>query len=98
MLSLAAMRVWRLSRVTMLIQYLYRDEVALGRFQTGLVFADNVRKPSLQGFKLPFAEMRRDAFSGQCSGARSAADGPGVSPTGSRCFTGTSGKRSGATG
>ncbi len=75
MLSLAAMRVWRLSRVTMLIQYLYRDEVALGRFQTGLVFADNVWKPSLQGFKLPFAEMRRDAFSrtvlwGQIRGGR----------------------------
>ena len=43
MLSLAAMRAWRLARVTMLIQYLYRDEVALGRFQTGLVFANNRR-------------------------------------------------------
>ncbi len=75
MLSLAAMRVWRLSRVTMLIQYLYRDEVALGRFQTGLVFVDNRWKPSLQGFRLPFAEMRRDASSrtvvwGQIRGGR----------------------------
>jgi len=60
LLSLAAMRVWRLPRVTMLIQYLYRDEVALGRFQTGLVYADDRPKPSLQGFKLPFAQMRRD--------------------------------------
>ena len=59
MLSLAAMRAWRLPRVTMLIQYLYRDEVVLSRFQTGLVFADDRWKPSLQGFKLPFAQMGR---------------------------------------
>ena len=48
--------------MTMLIQYLYRDEVALSRFQTGLVFADNHPKPSLQGFGLPFAEMSRNGF------------------------------------
>jgi hypothetical protein len=59
LLGLAAMRAWRLPRVTMLVQYLYRDEIPLSRFQTGLVFADNRPKPSLQGFKLPFAEMRR---------------------------------------
>ena len=35
------MRAWRLPRVTMLIQYLYRDEPQLSRFQTGLVFADD---------------------------------------------------------
>jgi hypothetical protein len=59
LLNLAAMRAWRLPRVTMLIQYLYRDEVALGRFQSGLVLADDRPKPSLQGFKLPFAQMQR---------------------------------------
>jgi hypothetical protein len=59
MLSLAALRAWRLSRVTMLIQYLYRDEVALSRFQTGLVFADDRPKPSMQAFRLPFAQMAR---------------------------------------
>ncbi len=59
LLSLAEMRAWRLARVTMLIQYLYRDEVSLSRFQTGLVYADNRLKPSSQAFKLPFAEMRR---------------------------------------
>ena len=52
-------RAWRLPRVTMLIQYLYRDEVELHRFQTGLVFADGRWKPSLQGFRLPFAQMDR---------------------------------------
>src|SRR5262249_54977717 len=59
MINLAAMRVWRLPRITMLIQYLYRDEVQLGRFQTGLVFANSRPKPALQAFKLPFAEMSR---------------------------------------
>jgi hypothetical protein len=62
MLSLAAMRAWRLARVTMLIQYLYRDEPQLSRFQTGLVYADGRLKPSLQAFRLPFAEMRRVGF------------------------------------
>jgi len=62
MLSLAAMRAWRLPRVTMLIQYLYRDEPQLSRFQTGLVYIDDRPKPSLQGFVLPFAEMRRRGF------------------------------------
>jgi len=74
LLSLAAMRAWRLSRVTMLIQYLYRDEVALSRFQSGLIFANNKPKPSLRGFKLPFAEMRRSGLRttvwGQIRGGR----------------------------
>ena len=46
--------------MTMLIQYLYRDEVKLSRFQSGLVFADDRWKPSLQGFRLPFAQMARN--------------------------------------
>ena len=59
MLSLAAMRAWRLPRVTMFFQFLYRDELKLSRFQSGLVFADDRWKPSLQAFKLPFAQMGR---------------------------------------
>jgi hypothetical protein len=74
MLSLAAMRAWRLPRVTMLIQYLYRDEVALSRFQTGLVWADDRPKPSLQAFRLPFAQMGRRGYQavvwGQIRGGR----------------------------
>jgi hypothetical protein len=46
----------------------------LSRFQTGLVFADDRPKPSLQGFRLPFAEMSRDGFRtvlwGQIRGGR----------------------------
>jgi hypothetical protein len=74
MLSLAAMRAWRLVRVTMLIQYLYRDEPQLSRFQSGLVFVDDRPKPSLQAFKLPFAQMARRGFHavvwGQIRGGR----------------------------
>jgi hypothetical protein len=62
LLSLAAMRAWRLPRVTMLIQYLYQDEPQLSRFQTGLTYVDGRLKPSLQAFELPFAEMRRVGF------------------------------------
>jgi hypothetical protein len=74
LLNLAAMRVWRLPRVTMLIQYLYQDEPQLSRFQTGLVYVDGQPKPSLQGFKLPFAQMNRQGFDvqvwGQIRGGR----------------------------
>jgi hypothetical protein len=59
LLSRAAMRAWRLPRVTMLIQYLYRDEPVVSRFQSGLVFADDRAKPSLQAFRLPLAQMAR---------------------------------------
>ena len=59
LLTLAALRAWRLPRVTILIQYLYRDESVVSRFQTGLVYANDHPKPSLQGFRLPFAQMRR---------------------------------------
>jgi len=60
LLSLAAMRAWRLPRVTMLIQYLYRDEAQLSRFQSGLVFVDDRPKPALAAFKLPFAQRGRE--------------------------------------
>ena len=65
MVSLAAMRAWRLPRVTMLFQYLYRDEIAVSRFQTGLIFANNRPKPSLQAYKLPFAQMRERGSEGR---------------------------------
>jgi hypothetical protein len=74
MLGLAAMRAWRLPRVTMLIQYLYRDEPELSRFQSGLVFVDDRPKPALAAFKLPFAQMGRDGMHavvwGQIRGGR----------------------------
>ena len=73
-LSFAALRAWRLPRVTMLMQYLYRDEPILSRFQTGLVFVDNRPKPSLEAFRLPLAQMWRHGLQvavwGQVRGAR----------------------------
>jgi hypothetical protein len=77
-ISLAALRAWRLPRITMLIQYLYRDEIVLSRFQTGLVFANDRWKPSLQAFRLPFAEMRRHASETVVWGQ--IRDGPGRKP------------------
>jgi hypothetical protein len=74
LLSRAAMRAWRLPRVTMLIQYLYRDELAVTRFQSGLVFANDRPKPSLYGFRLPVAQMARQGLRavvwGQVRGGR----------------------------
>ena len=91
------MRAWRLPRVTMLIQYLYRDEPALSRFQTGLVFVDDRWKPSLQAFRLPFAQMGRHGLQaivwGQIRDGR-----PDGGRIGWKCCGGTHGSRSGAPG
>jgi hypothetical protein len=56
----AALRAYEAPRVDMLIQYLYRDEPTLARFQSGLLFLNNRVKPSLRAFELPFAEKSRD--------------------------------------
>jgi hypothetical protein len=74
----AALRAYETPRVDMLIQYLYRDEPTLARFQSGLVFQSNRVKPSLRAFELPFAEKSR-------SGSRVVVwgqirDGPGPRP------------------
>jgi Glycosyl hydrolase catalytic core len=55
----AALRAYETPRVDMLIQYLYRDEPTLARFQSGLRFKNNAVKPSLLAFQLPFAEKSR---------------------------------------
>ena len=91
------MRAWRLPRVTMLIQYLYRDEPQLSRFQTGLVFVDDRWKPSLQAFRLPFAQMGRRGLQAIVWG-QIRDGGPGGSGTGWRCSARTCGSRSGAPG
>jgi hypothetical protein len=43
----------------MLIQYLYRDEPNIARFQSGLVKLNGARKPSFAAFELPLAEISR---------------------------------------
>ena len=95
MLSLAAMRAWRLPRVTMFFQYLYRDEPELSRFQSGLVFADDRSKPSLQAFKLPFAQMGRQGLPGDRLGADPRRSARAEDATGWRCSRRTCGSRSG---
>ena len=58
--SEAAYRAFAARNVDILIQYLYQDEPELSRFQSGLVYADGRPKPSLQAFKLPFAQSGRN--------------------------------------
>ena len=55
----AALRVWAQPGVTMLIQFLVRDEPELGGWQSGLFTAGGAPKPSLRAFELPLAEVSR---------------------------------------
>ena len=68
------MRAWRLPRVTMLIQYLYRDEPELSRFQTGLVFAGLPLEALAAGDTGCRSRRWDKAGSGRSSGVRSARD------------------------
>ena len=92
-LSLAAMRAWRLPRVTMLIQYLYRDEPQLSRFQTGLVFVTTAGSRRCRRSGCP---SRRWGGAGcrRSSGVRSATDDPDGRRTGWRCSARTCGSPS----
>jgi len=46
-------------RVDLLMQFLYRDEPNIARFQSGLVTVTNAMKPSYHAFELPLAELSR---------------------------------------
>jgi hypothetical protein len=54
-----AYQAYRMPRVDMLIQYLYRDEPDVARFQSGLVQLNGAHKPSWSAFRLPLAETGR---------------------------------------
>ena len=56
-----AYAAYRAPRVDLLIQFLYRDEPTLSRFQSGLVTLRNTPKPALAAFELPLAETSRSA-------------------------------------
>jgi hypothetical protein len=58
-ISEAALRAYELPRVDMLINFLYRDEPSSGHWQSGLLTATGVPKPSLRTFPLPVAEAAR---------------------------------------
>ena len=55
----AGLRVWRQAGVTVLIQFLVRDEPTLGGWQSGLLTANGTAKPSYWAFALPLAEVSR---------------------------------------
>ena len=55
----AALRVWEQPGVTVLIQFLVRDEPSLGGWQSGLYTAGGMQKPSYRAFQLPLAQMSR---------------------------------------
>jgi hypothetical protein len=55
----SALRVWRQRGVTMLIQFLVRDEPSLGGWQSGLFTTGGSPKPALHAFALPLAEVSR---------------------------------------
>jgi hypothetical protein len=74
----AALRAYEEPRVDMLIQYLYRDEPTLDRFQSGLLYRNSRPKPSLLAFELPFAEKSRSGSSVVVWGQLRA--GPGAQP------------------
>jgi hypothetical protein len=55
----AARRTYLAPRVEMLIQFLIRDERLVGRWQSGLLTARNVAKPSLRAFRMPLMQVAR---------------------------------------
>jgi hypothetical protein len=55
----AALHVWEQPGVTVLIQFLVRDEPSLGGWQSGLMTVAGREKPSYQAFALPLAEVSR---------------------------------------
>jgi hypothetical protein len=52
-------QAYRTPRVDMLIQYLYRDEPNVARFQSGLITLAGSRKPAFAAFQIPLAEISR---------------------------------------
>jgi hypothetical protein len=55
----AAMRVWQQPGVTVLIQFLVRDEPSIGGWQSGLFTAGGTAKLSYHAFALPLAQLAR---------------------------------------
>jgi hypothetical protein len=57
--SEAALRAYQAPGVTMLIQFLLRDEPDVGRFQSGLFTVNGVAKPAYHAFRFPLAQVTR---------------------------------------
>jgi hypothetical protein len=56
----AALRVWKQPGVTLLIQFLIRDEPSLGGWQSGLFTAGGTAKLAYHAFPLPLAQVSRN--------------------------------------
>ena len=57
--SEAGLRAYQLPQVTLLIQYLYRDEPDLAGWQSGFQTDAGSHKPAFNAFRLPLAEVSR---------------------------------------
>jgi hypothetical protein len=68
-----AFAAYRAPRVDLLIQFLYRDEPNLARFQSGLVSLSNAQKPAYAAFRLPLAQISRSTLWGQLRAPESGA-------------------------
>jgi hypothetical protein len=55
----AGLRVWQEAGVTILVQFLVRDQPNIGGWQSGLFTAAGTPKPSYDAFGLPLAEVSR---------------------------------------
>jgi hypothetical protein len=55
----AALRVWQVPGVTVLIQFLVRDEPSIGGWQSGLYTVSGTPKLAANAFPLPLAEVSR---------------------------------------
>ena len=58
--SEAGLRAYQLPQVTLMIQYLYRDEPDLAGWQSGFQTVTGNHKPSFDAFRLPLAQVSRN--------------------------------------
>ncbi|HVS84746.1 MAG TPA: hypothetical protein VHD91_03870, partial [Gaiellaceae bacterium] len=58
-LDQAALKVWQASGVTVLIQFLIKDEPGVGGWQSGLISAKGTQKPAFRAFALPLVQLSR---------------------------------------
>jgi hypothetical protein len=72
----AAYRVWAQSGVTVLIQFLVRDEPSLGGWQSGLFTAGGAAKLSYHAFALPLVQVARHGSSVELWGQVRPGSGP----------------------
>jgi hypothetical protein len=72
----AGYQVWRTPGVTMLIQFLVRDEPRIGGWQSGLFTAEGSAKPAYFAFGLPLAQVARRGARAQLWGQVRPGSGP----------------------